>query len=68
MGQNPVPSLPVMREMDREVLNEIGVAQLLRISDKEAVELMESGSFTTRNIGGKWRASRRSVMDWLGGH
>lgn len=50
-----------------EVLDADGAAELLKVDGETIVRLAEEGDLPGRSIEGRWRFSRRALLDWLAG-
>lgn len=50
---------------DAEILNIREVAALLRVADKTAYTLSQSGDLPGFKVGGQWRFRRRDIEAWI---
>lgn len=50
---------------DVEILNIKEVAALLRVADKTAYTLAQTGELPAFKVGGQWRFRRRDIEAWI---
>lgn len=54
-------------EESDDVLDLIGAAKFLRLSDKTTRELAKAGDLPAKRLGNQWRFSRRKLLDHVRG-
>lgn len=67
IAATPTANITAEIGINDNVLTVTEVARLLRVPEKNVIELAESGSIPARRIGEVWRFNRAAVMAWLQG-